>query len=55
MSSGSRPVAGSCGHDDESSGDIKAKDFMEYLGNYYLIIKDYAPYSVTSLHSPCTW
>jgi len=43
MASGSGPVAGSCEHHDEHSGDIKAKEFMEYLGNYYLIIKDYAP------------
>jgi hypothetical protein len=43
MSSGSGPVAGSCEHHDEPSGDINAKEFMEDLGNYYLIIKDFAP------------
>jgi hypothetical protein len=36
MSSGSRPVAGSCEHHDEPSGDIKAKEFMDYLGNITL-------------------
>jgi hypothetical protein len=34
---GCGPVAGSCEHDNEPSGSIKAEEFLDYLSDYYLV------------------
>jgi hypothetical protein len=40
-----RPVAGSCEHDSKPSGSTKVGEFLDYLSDYYLLRKDYTPWS----------
>jgi len=37
-------VVASCGYNNESSGSIKCKEFLDNLSNYKLLKKDVAPW-----------
>jgi hypothetical protein len=38
-------VADCCEHGNEPSGSIKCEKFLDYLSDYQLLKKDYAPWS----------
>jgi hypothetical protein len=39
------PVMGPAGHSDEPSGTIKSGEFLDYLSDYQLLKKEFAPWS----------
>jgi hypothetical protein len=52
---GLRTIDGLCGHDNETSVSIEGQEFLDYLNNYYLFKKDFAPcnYLTYSIYSCC--